>query len=127
MPSDYRIAGYPDNLRAISLTILSGTAVTEMFATQGWAVLGVIIPAAWTAAVIGQKICLTGNAADLVPVINGSYEQTATITAASFVPIPWSDTAFAPFMALTSIDTTGAAVNQGADRSLIVILRKYLN
>ncbi len=128
--SDYQLAGYPGNgLRAVSVTIPNGAAVTEMFASQGAAVVGVVMPAAWTAAALQFYGCLSGNQADLLPykdATTGVYMQTL-VAAADMVAFPNADALFCPFLQLKSVTAGGVnAVNQGADRQVIVLLRPLL-
>lgn len=126
---DYKIIGYPDNLNAISVTIPNGTAVSEMFATQGRALVGILLPAAWTAAAIGFKTCLSGNVSDLVPVYSsGGTPMTSLANASTFIAFPTSDAIFSAFLQLASVtaDTT-TGVNQGADRTIVLLFRSFLN
>ncbi len=127
---DYQLAGYPGNgLRAVSVTIPNGAAVSEMFATQGAAVVGILMPAAWTAAALQFYSCLSGNQADLKPLKDAStsvYMQTL-VAADDDICFPNADAIFRPFIQLKSVTATGVnAVNQGADRQIIVLLRPLL-
>lgn len=133
MPSDYPIQGYPDNLRAMTVTIRSGDSVSEIFATQGYAVVGIEMPAAWTAAKLAYKSCLSGQPTKLqfLKDSGGNYEKTA-VAAGINVAIPQSDTIFTSFLQLVSVDGTEAStavtpVNQGQDVVITVILRKFLS
>ena len=70
---DLPLPGFPNNLRAVTVTIASGAAASEMVATQGDALVGILTPSnGWTAAGIGYKACLTGRATDLVDVYDNS-------------------------------------------------------
>ncbi len=126
---DFTLAGYPGPLRAISVTIPSGAAVSEMFATQGYAIVGLLMPAAWTAAALQFYGCLSGNQADLVPykdATTGVYMQTL-VAAADLIAFPNPDAIFCPFLQLKSVTAGGVnAVNQNADRQIIVLLRPFL-
>lgn len=127
---DIPLAGYPNNLRAMSVTIASGASVSQMVATQGEALVGIIMPSAWTAADIGYKSCITGRAADLQQVYDSGGNPEKTVVVASHnIAIPQADTVFAPFIQILSVstadDTTG--VTQGADRTVVLLFRKYLN
>ncbi len=127
---DFYIAGYPGNgLHAFAATIPSGTAVSEMFSTQGHAIVGIALPAAWTAAALQFYGCLTGNQADLLPykdATTGVYMQTL-VAAADMIAFPNPDALFCPFLQLKSVTAGGVnAVNQGADRQVIVLLRPLI-
>lgn len=133
MATDIKVQGYPDNLRALSVTILSGASVSEMFATQGWAIVGIEMPSSWTAAKLAYKSCLSGNDSKLQAVKDngGNYEKTA-VAASINVAIPQSDTLFTAFCQLVSVDATEAStsvtpVAQGGDRTIGLLLRKYLS
>ncbi len=127
---DYQLAGYPGNgLRAVSVTIPNGAASSEMFASQGAAVVGILMPAAWTAAALQFYGCVTGNQADLAPykdATTGVYMQTL-VAASDLTAFPNPDALFCPFLSVKSVTAGGVnAVNQGADRQVIVLLRPML-
>ena len=134
MAEFYQMAaqGWPSNLFAWKATIANGASVTEMIPVQGKALVGVLMPASWTAAALGFKVSLNGSprSADLVPVYtnNGTPMTTAALTAATFVPFPALDAFFGPFIQIASVTantTTGVA--QGAERTLILLFRNYLD
>lgn len=128
--SDLPIPGYPGNLRAISLTIASGASASEMFATQGDAIVGLIMPAAWTAADIAYKDCVTGNPADLHQVTDsGGTPEKCVVAASTNVAFPQGDAIFAPFLQLISVATTDdtTPVAQGGARALVVLLRHFMS
>lgn len=127
---DATILGYPNNLRALSVTIANGASVSEIFATQGDAIVGIIMPAAWTAADIAYKSCITGNVLDLQQVYDSSGNPEKTIVVAAHnIAIPQSDTVFSAFVQLFSVSTADdtTPVNQGAARTIILLLRHYLS
>jgi hypothetical protein len=121
--------GAPSNLTAQSVIIPAGTAVSEVLCTEGKAVVGLIMPAAWTAASIGYKTCLSGAPVELVPVYDSGGNPITTVVAASrHVAFPQTDAIFAPYIQFASVtDKTVTAVNQIAAATIIVLLRKYLN
>lgn len=130
---DVSIQGYPDNLRAFQVTIAAGASVSEMFATQGYAIAHVIMPTAWTAAKLAYKTTWDGSPAALqfVKDSGANYEKTA-VAASINVAIPQADTVYAPFMQLVSVDGTEAStsatpVNQVAAAVITLLLRKYLS
>ncbi len=127
---DLNIQGYPDNLRAYQVTIAAGASASEIFATQGWAIVGIEMPAAWTAANIGYKSCMSGNVDKLKQVYdNGSNPEVTQVAASHNIAIPQSDTVFAPFMQLISVSTSDGTtpVVQVAAASITLLLRKYLS
>jgi hypothetical protein len=127
---DLSIAGYPKNLRAVSLTIASGASASEMFATQGDAILGLIMPAAWTAADIAYKSCISGNTRDLQQVYDaGGSPEKCVVSAGVNVAFPQGDVIFAPFLQLISVSTADdtTAVTQGGARTVIVLLGRFMS
>lgn len=126
---EFKLMGFPDNLSAMSVTIPNGASVSEMIATQGRALVGIVMPAAWTAAAIGYKVCLSGNAADLLPVYDsGGNAMTTSAAASTHIAFPTSDAIFAPFLQIASVTAaTATGVNQGADRTLLLLFRSFLS
>ncbi len=127
---DLAIQGYPENLRAFQVTIAAGASASEIFATQGYAIVGIEMPAAWTAADIGYKSCISGNDSKLRQVFdNGGNPEKTIVAAGHNVAIPQSDTIFSPFMQLISVssadDTT--PVNQVAAAVITLLMRQYLS
>lgn len=127
---DFQLAGFPNNLRAICVTIPNGAAVSQMFPTQGDAIVGLLMPAAWTAAALQFYGCLSGNPIDLLPYKDATtavYMQTL-VAASDLIAFPNPDALFCPFLQLKSVTAGGVvAVNQGADRQVIVLLRHFLS
>lgn len=129
--SDYPIAGTPGNLFAQVVTIASGASASERIGTYGKALVGILMPAAWTAADIGYKTCLTGNDADLVTVYDAGGNASTTVVAAStHIAFPTSDAIFVPFLQIQSVAAGGGSttpVPQGAARSLILLFRNLFD
>jgi hypothetical protein len=124
------IKGSPHNLRLEEVTIPAGASLaTEMIATQGMAIVGIIMPAAWTTADIGYNACASGNAGELQPVTDagGNYITTA-VSASKSVAFPQTDAIFWPFIQISSVQTKSAtAVTQSAAAVVQLLLRKFLN
>lgn len=128
---DYNIAGFPANMVAQSVTIPAGTAVSEMIATQGMSLVGLIMPAAWTAANIAFAVCVTGNANDLQQVYsNGGQPEYAVVAASHPVAFPTPDALKFPFLQILSVagpTDNVTPVNQVAAAKLILVFSKYLS
>lgn len=127
---EFALAGSPDNLRAQQVTIASGASASEMIPTQGMALIGVLMPSAWTAANIGYKACLSGRPNDLVTAYDGGGIVLQTPAAASrFLAFPLTDAIFAPFLQIVSVDPADGTtpVNQGAERSVVLLFRRFMN
>ena len=128
--SDYNMAGNSNNLHAQQVTIASGASASEMIATQGFNLVGIIMPAAWTAADIGFAVCVTGNSNDLQQVNNqaGNPESSKAV-AAKPIAFPSPDALYFPFLQILSVSTTDdtTPVTQGAARTLILLFREFLS
>jgi hypothetical protein len=123
------IAGFPANLYLEQVTIPAGTAVSEMVATQGMALVGIIMPGTWTAAAIGFKACASGNPSNLLYVYDsGGNPITTVVSTSRHVAFPMTDALFAPYLQIASV-TAGSvtAVNQVAAAVLLLLFRRYLN
>jgi hypothetical protein len=135
---DVNIAGFPQNLFLQKVTIPSGASASEMVATQGMALIGLFTPTnGWTAANIGFKVCWNGRDIDLVTAYNdgGVLEQAiiSSDAAAARIAIlfPSPDALFTPYIQLVSVLVASpmvtTPVNQGADRVLYLLFRRYLS
>lgn len=126
---DIPIGGFPGNLFAQQVTIKSGTAVSEMIATQGKALVAIEMPAAWDAANIGLQASLSGNASKLKNVYdNAGNPEQAVVAASEFIVFPTTDACFGPFIALTSMAAgTVTPTNQSADRVLTLLFRSFVS
>lgn len=126
--SEYKIAGYPMNLDAQIVTIAAGASASEMIVTQGRALVAIQMPAAWTAASLGFKVCLTGNPADLLPVYNnGGTVVTTPAAANTYIAFPLPDAVFGPYLQITSVTAgTTTGVNQVAAATLILLFKNFL-
>jgi hypothetical protein len=127
--ADYPINGSPGNLFAQSVTIPSGGSLSEMIATQGKALVGLVMPSGWTAASIGYNVCLSGNTNDLQPVQSsgGFYEQCVPAAGQS-IAFPSQDALYFPFLQLASVTaTTVTPVTQVEARTIILLFRNYLS
>ncbi len=114
-----------ENLWGMSVTITAATGLAEAVSTQGQALVGILMPAAWTAAKLGFDASLDNITYRTAYDNNGGYEQS-TAEASAFICFPISDAIFAPFIRLKSVDASNVAVAQGADRTLILVFRRYL-
>lgn len=126
---DIQISGSPSNLFARKVTIPNGAAVSEMISTQGMALVGIIMPGAWTAAALGYQTCISGNKADLLSVYDAGGNAATTLAAAStHIAFPTSDAIFTAYLAITSVTAaTTTGVNQGAARDIILLFRNFLS
>lgn len=125
------VPGFPANLCLQKVTIASGASKTEMIATQGYALVGIMMPATWTAADIGYEANWEGNPNSFVPVYTGSgAASTTTATASKWIAFPTVDAIYANYIKLTSVTAGGGSVtpvNQGAARELVLVFRKLFS
>lgn len=114
-----------ENLWGMTVTVTAATGLAEAVNTQGQALVGILMPAAWTAAKMGYDVSLDGVTFRTAYDNGGNFEQS-TVQASAFISIPQSDTVFAPYIRCKSVDATNVAVAQGADRALTLVFRRYL-
>lgn len=108
------------------LTILSGAALSETLQLDGRALVGIFMPAAWTAASLTFQASLDGTtwANYYIRVDNTTLSELTITTPAASVFVAVDPTLFAgvTYLRIRS-GTSGTPVNQGADRVLTTILR----
>lgn len=112
--------------KQLSVTIASGAAVSGAIDMTGYAAGIVILPAAWTEADLGLKVCgsAEGTFAPLLDLSNGYGTDVSIDGAVAGKAYPLPLMAFAaPYIQLWSHDGAGADVNQDAARTLIVLLK----
>lgn len=126
---DVTPAGFPTNLTVQQVTIANAASKTVQIATQGWALVGIVMPTAWTAADIGYEASWDNNVFNAV--YSGGGTASTTVAAASeFIAFPATDAIFAPFIKITSVATGGGSVTpvtQGAARTLYLVFRKLFS
>lgn len=109
-----------------TLTINNGTAVTaEAFQLpQDQALVGIAMPAAWTAAVLTFSVSYDAGATWSEVVKADGTAYTLTVAAAQTVMVPFYDLLGIPYWALLRVrsGTLGTPVNQAAARTLTLIL-----
>ena len=105
----------------ITATIASAAALSNEIDLAGSALQTILMPAAWTAAVLTFQIAeATGGTFQDVYDDSGS-EVTVTVAASRAIPMP-AEIAGARFVKIRS-GTTGTPVNQGAERLIVVLLK----
>lgn len=107
----------------ITLTIASGASVSDTFDFSTYAGGHIIMPATWTAASIGFKVCDTATGtflplydkdAALVQISSPAVDKAYSLPADLFGAV---------FVQLFSQDGAGSATNQGGDRSVKIVLK----
>lgn len=121
--AELNLAGGAENLWGATVTIKSGASESEPVCTQGRALSTVFMSAAWTAADIVVKAGLT-----IDNLVSGQANQkTGNAAANVYTAFPTGDAVFAPYISIQSVDNTGAAVPQAADRVLTLIFRRFVS
>ena len=105
-----------------SLTIENGAAVSEAFDMAIHAGATILMPAAWTAATIGFKVCASEDGTFL-PLYDDSGSIVEVSAAASKAFAAPAELYGAAWVQLWSQDGAGSDTNQGADRAITVLLK----
>lgn len=121
--AELQLQGFPDNLRAQTVTIASGAASSEIVPTQGELLVGIFMSAAWTAADLGFRVGLEQREAAMKDI--SASAVTVAAEADRFIPMPTPETYIAPFIQIRSVTAgTYTGVNQGAARELTLLFSK---
>lgn len=116
---------FGQTLSSFSAIIYSGTAVTGSIDTKDQPILAIRIPASWTTANLTFQGSQDGtNFFDVYNLYGDEFTVTVGGTARYVVMSPF-DFQWARYIKIRS-GTTGTPVNQGADRSLLIITRRVL-
>jgi hypothetical protein len=104
-----------------TLTIQSGAAVSNVLDMNGWSLLAIITPAAWTTAVLSFQSAVASDGT-FYPVDDDQTEYAlSAVSASRWVRFQLPDSLSFPFFRLGS-GTFAIPVNQAADRALTLIL-----
>lgn len=104
----------------VSVTIDSGTSITAAINLGGRIPVGIIMPAAWTAANITFQASADGSS--FADIYDASGEYALTNAAADRYLDLDSNVFFGPLHLKVRSGTTGTPVNQGAERVLTLLL-----
>ena len=106
----------------IEVTIPNGAALSEEVSLAGRALVGIVMPSAWTAASItfqgGVVLGTLGNVKD-----KAGTEYTLTVAADDFVAFPGLDLVSVRNLKVRS-GTAAVPVNQGAARVIQLVCRR---
>lgn len=118
MPSPLQKAVLPEDV-----TIASGAALTAGINLKGRVLAGIIMPSSWTTANLTLQACATeaGTYVDVYSTAGTEYAITAA--ASRYLAIDITQTRGLNFIKVRS-GTTGTPVNQGADRTLTLMLAR---
>ncbi len=127
--------GWAINLFAQKCTIAASASASEVIATQGKALIGLVMPAGWTAASIQfyaafSQVAPGADSTQLHVVkdlTTANYMQTIG-AADDWIVFPLADALFAPFIQLRSVTAGGVTpVTQNAARDIILLFRNFLD
>jgi len=106
----------------ITATIANGQSLSDAVALGGACLIGLYMPAAWTAAVLTLVRVRDGTE---YPVEDADgTETTITVEAGKFYQLPAGKIDGVESLKIRS-GTSAAAVNQGASRSVVLVYRGY--
>jgi hypothetical protein len=122
-----RIFDNCENLWGETVTVLAAASVSEGVPTAGRALVGVSMPAAWTAANLGFSVSLDGINWQ-VATDNGGNLEKAVVSGGKAIAFPSADALKFPFLRILSTNTNGdgSAVVQAADRVLTLLFARFL-
>jgi hypothetical protein len=123
--SSFPLSETAENLWCETCLIKSGANVADAITTQGHAVVGIMMPAAWTAANLGYEVSLDNVTYYTCYDAGGNFQKTV-VEASAFIAIPLSQSIFSPYLRIKSVDDSNVAVTQGADRTVLLVLRRFL-
>lgn len=109
-----------ENTQAISRTIASGASLSSAIQVSGFLVVGLVMPAAWTAASITFSVSSDGSTYN--DMYSEGAEYSLTVDASQFHELNPRLFAGAQYLKIRS-GTSGTPVNQGADRVVQLIVR----
>ncbi|MGB1389984.1 MAG: hypothetical protein ACPG61_13970 [Paracoccaceae bacterium] len=104
-----------------TITIASGESLSAAINLNGRVIVGIIMPAAWTTAAITMQACdsLGGTYVDVYA--TGGAELSITTAASRYVAVDPVNQYGINFAKIRS-GTTGTPVNQGAERSIVLMI-----
>ncbi len=128
---DVQIGGNPQNLVLRKVTIANGDSASEGEATDGMALIGIIMPSTWTAADLGYQAAWDSVNGTYLTAVGASGRAETTVAAAStHILFPVGDAIFVPFIKIVSVAAGGGSttpVTQGGARDLLLLFRRFLS
>lgn len=104
-----------------TIRIASGAALSNAFKLEYDDLVGIYMPAAWTAASLGFQVSYDGSTYfPMRDAANAVVNITLTVAAGQFVKLPTNYVTGGLWVKLWS-NTAGADTNQAADRDLVLV------
>lgn len=122
MATTYAIPPVPSPLTTVAVAIANGTALSDIVDLKGYSLVGIQMPAAWTAADLTFQASADGTTFENLHVDTSDTEYTVQAAASRYIAIPLATTISVRFLKVRS-GTPAVPVNQGADRVLRLIAR----
>lgn len=117
------VSAINDVAEPLEVTIASSGSITSAIDTKGRTLVGIFMPASWTAASITFQAAITADGTYVDVYDTAGSELSVTADAGLYLPIDPIN-----FWGLTHIKvrsgTSGSAVSQGAERTLTLMLAK---
>ncbi len=113
---------YGSMFTTMTATIANGASLSSVVDLAGLALVGIEMPAAWTAANLTFQAAASAsaNVANFYDEMGGEF--TASAAASRYIKIDPADFAGIKYLKVRS-GTSGAPVAQGADRSITLVCR----
>lgn len=115
------------NLFVGAVTIAAGESVSELFDTHGFALVGILMPAAWDAAKLRLNAAIASDGTPVPVKKTNGVEWQVEADVDQYITLVGEDVAYAPYLQLLSDNGAGVAVAQTAARTLTLVLRRYLS
>ena len=118
-------ASYADQTDTITATIANGASLSDELDLVNHRIVTIFMPAAWTAANLTFQVAAVtgGTFQDLYDDVGTEVVVTAAVSRAIGVDLVAGALASPRFIKIRS-GTTGTPVNQGAARSIVLILKR---
>lgn len=111
----------PDRLEELTVTIANGASLSGAVSLAGLLLVGIVMPASWTAADLTFQASRDGSTYNNV-YDEGGLEVTVDAAVSRHIVIDPARFAGCEYLKVRS-GTSGVAVNQAAARSLVLIVR----
>jgi hypothetical protein len=118
--------GQPGEPKTLTLTIALNAALSDQADLEGYALVGILMPSAWTAASLTFQVAATSGGTFCDVYDDAGAEVTVSAAASRYIGLTTADAlclSAARFLKLRS-GTTGTPVNQAAARTITLILKE---
>lgn len=106
----------------LTVTILSGASISDVIPTGARVPIGIVMPAAWTAANLTFQASADGGTTWVNLYTSDGTELTVTASTSRYITLDPNTWVGVNHLKIRS-GTSGSAVNQSADRALTLVTR----